>query len=315
MIVSAIALVLVVIIILLFVYFSRRRKTNEGGSKEILNEQQVASNEEIQDNQLQNEKIIPHKNLKIRTLLGSGAFGKVYSCEWKQLLVAVKVCQDVQNRDDFLKEALIMTKIPPHPNIVQVLGVSIDGPEPSIVLEYCPGGSLDKWLFDTSKPLTIQDKKRLIKDIAQGLHHLHQNNIVHGDLASRNILLGVGGEAKISDFGMSRVFGSEKQEIASIDVGPIKWMAPETLETRAFSKMSDVWSFGIVVYEIIARKLPHEGVDSSVIGKRIRDEGLTPEIPDDCEPIFKDLMEACWQFEPEKRPTIRKILEILSALS
>ena len=137
--------------------------------------------------------------------------------------------------------------IAPHPNLVQTFGVSLDGPNPCIVLEYCGGGSLDKLVFNKNTKLTNQKRKDYALKIAYGLLHLHQNNIVHRDLAARNILLANDGTPKISDFGMSRVItsassvGRTKQT-----VGPLRWMAPENIRTQTYSPKSDVWSYGIL---------------------------------------------------------------------
>jgi len=115
--------------------------------------------------------------------------------------------------------------IAPHPNLVQTFGVSLDGPNPCIVLEFCGGGSLDKLLENSPNQLDNTAKRQIAMKIAYGLLHLHQNNIVHRDLAARNILLANDGTPKISDFGMSRVItsassvGRTKQTI-----GPLRWM-------------------------------------------------------------------------------------------
>ncbi len=124
-----------------------------------------------------------------------------------------------------MKTNCFYSGISPHPNLVQTFGVSLDGPNPCIVLEFCGGGSLDKLVFDKKNKLTNQQCKDFALKIAYGLLHLHQNNIVHRDLAARNILLANDGTPKISDFGMSRVIvnassvGRTKQTI-----GPLRWM-------------------------------------------------------------------------------------------
>jgi serine/threonine protein kinase len=136
--------------------------------------------------------------------------------------------------------------ITPHPNLVQTFGVSLDGPNPCIVLEYCGGGSLDQ-LFTTEKGLTNEKKLEYALKIGFGLGHLHSRSIVHRDLAARNILLTNDGQPKISDFGMSRIVQEEAAKgKTKTNFGPIRWMAPENLKDKTYSLKSDVWSFGII---------------------------------------------------------------------
>jgi len=202
-------------------------------------------------------------------------------------------------------------QLPLHPNVVQVFGVSLDGPQPVIVLEYCNGGSLDKLLCDSKVKLNEEYKIQLVRGIAAGLFHLHKHNIVHRDLAARNILLANSNEPKISDFGMSRILQEMEGKTYS-NIGPIRWMAPESIGQRKYSKQSDVWSFGIVVWEIAAQSEPHTDVDPVDVGALIRDEGLTPKIPNDCPPILRELMEMCWKKDPNQRPNFEAICTYLS---
>ncbi len=192
--------------------------------------------------------------------------------------------------------------IPPHPNIVQLLGVSTDGPRPLVILEYCNEGSLDKLLYDMDEKLSTEKQLTITNAIAKGLNHLHENNIIHRDLACRNILMH-NGEAKISDFGLSRALKEEAQvgKTAST-IGPIRWMAPESIASQTYSIKSDVWMFGIILYEITARQEPHIGEDTLNIAIKIRDSGFTPTIIDDCPLVLKEIMEMCWQMDPSMRP-------------
>jgi len=249
-----------------------------------------------------------YDGLKFTKEIGSGSYGKVFLGMWRETKVAIKLCNELSSVDQFLDEATLMIELPPHPNVVQILAVSVDGPYPAIILEFCQNGSLDKLLFDNDRVMTIETTLKLVGGIARGMLHLHQNNIVHRDLAARNILLHQSGDPKISDFGMSRFIKSGETGQTKAIIGPIRWMAPESLALHVYSQKSDVWSFGIVVYEIVARREPHAESDPLTIGGVIRDKGFTPTIPDDCEPILKELMESCWQKEVEKRPDFQEIL-------
>lgn len=193
-----------------------------------------------------------------------------------------------------------------------MFGVAIDGPHPILVLEYCAGGSLDKLLFEKKQPITNEAKIQFVKGIARGMLHLHNHNIIHRDLAARNILLSATGEPKISDFGMSRVLARKDEEgQTKTNIGPIRWMAPESIAKRKYSKKSDVWTFGIVVWEIVAQCEPHVDLDIVDAAVRIRDQGLTPKIPDDCPPVLRNIMEQCWKVNPDERPTFKDICQMV----
>ncbi len=229
--------------------------------------------------------------------------------KWQSTKVAVKVGNAAISTEAMLKEAELQLSIPPHPNIVQLLGVSTDGPHPLVVLEFCNEGSLDTLLFDRDEKLLIAKQLSIASSIAKGLNHLHSNNIAHRDLAARNVLMH-NGEAKISDFGLSRALKEEAQDgKTASNVGPIRWMAPESIANQTYSAKSDVWMYGIVLYEMVARQEPHIGEDMFNVAIKIRDAGHTPPIPDDCPPVLKEIMEMCWKVNPEARPvSVRNIL-------
>jgi serine/threonine protein kinase len=135
---------------------------------------------------------------------------------------------------------------------------------------------------------------------------LHNNNIVHRDLAARNILLSGTGEPKISDFGMSRLVNDNKGNTTKSNVGPIKWMAPESIKRKEYSKKSDIWSFGVVVWEVVTGQEPYKDEDLMELALNIRDTGKHLQIPD-CEPIFQSIMTYCFNAEPHDRPVNQKI--------
>lgn len=255
-----------------------------------------------------------HKNIKgdVKFIkeIGAGSYGKVYLAKWQNTEVAVKVSKS--NSEDFEEEASLMINLPAHPNIVQVLGVTKDHQtgDRLLVLEYCDGGSLDHLLYDTNEYMNQAKQIQLVKMIARGMLHLHNNKIIHRDLSSRNILLH-GGAAKISDFGMARVVGQSAVGHTKTDIGPIRWMSPESLRNNTYSYSSDVWSFGIVIYEILAREEPHLAVDQMQIGLMIRDQGLRPTAPVGSNPKLCNIMERCLSIDPTHRPGFQLICDEL----
>jgi predicted Ser/Thr protein kinase len=254
---------------------------------------------------------ISFSSLEVEKEIGKGSYGKVSLGKWNGALVALKFCKEKEGFDSFLKEAALMTELPPHPNVVQMYGVSIDGPQPILVLEYCARGSLDKLLSEKARHLSENDKLDFVKGIARGMFHLHYHNIVHRDLAARNILLNEANVPKISDFGMSRIIKKDEEGETKNDIGPIRWMSPEAIGKRKYSQKSDVWSFGIVVWEIVSQGELFIDMDLFDIGVQIRDKGLTPKIPEDCPPLLREIMELCWRQQPEERPTFHEICKVL----
>jgi len=255
---------------------------------------------------------IPSNELQIGGDIGQGTYGRVCVGKWNKYPVALKFCQNRGKMDEFMREANLMISLPPHPNVVRMYGVSIDGTQPIIVMEYCAGGSLDKILYDKENYISNEQKIRWIREIAIGMCHLHKHNIVHRDLAARNILLSQpfpnDAQLKISDFGMSRVLVQDIETKTKSGVGPVCWMAPESIGQHVYSKKSDVWMFGVLAYEIVARREPHADKNPAAVSTLIKDTGLTPPIPKECPVILCNLMEMCWQKEPEQRPSFEHIV-------
>lgn len=156
---------------------------------------------------------VPYSELIFLQEIGAGGFSRVHIGEWQRTTVALKV--STSSTSEFYREATLMvyvfsfdichicinascSNMRPHPNVVQILGLSTDGPFPALILEYCSGGSLDKLLKDKEKEVTDAYRLRIISGVSKGMYHLHKANIVHRDLAARNILLSGDGEPKVS---------------------------------------------------------------------------------------------------------------------
>jgi hypothetical protein len=182
---------------------------------------------------------IPFDQIKFGEQLGQGGNGQVFKGTWKNTTVALKVSM-TQANSSVLGELELMMKMRPHPNVVQLLGFSIHPETDSVILiiEYCDQGSLDSTLFNVDKHVTREQQLHWISSAAKGLSHLHSNNIVHRDVASRNVLLHQN-EPKITDFGMSREVNQEsKKGTTKSELGPIRWMAPEALKNKEYSTKS-----------------------------------------------------------------------------
>ncbi|PRP86427.1 kinase family protein [Planoprotostelium fungivorum] len=229
---------------------------------------------------------------------------------WRSTSVAIKLCNahlSAKAKEDFLAEARVMMKMRPSPHVVQLLGICMDNDTYAIVLEYLGGGSLEAYLNKTKGLLPEKKIFKLAKSIARGVLHIHHENLIHRDLAARNILLTKAKEPKLADFGFSRIIGQDSLETkTSTNMGPIKWMSPECLTNMSYSRASDVWSYGIILWEIIAKDRPHREMDIIDAAIQIR-AGLSPPIPDHTPAFFKQLLPRLWHIDPAKRPNIDEV--------
>jgi len=253
--------------------------------------------------------------LKLGTSVGAGAFAEVFEATWRSSKVAVKVLRGVfgaEAMEAFRKEAQLMVDLRPHKNLVQLLGICTN-PHNCIILEYLEGGALDNYLESNS--ISIKEKVALIKGICAGLQHLAKERVVHRDIAARNILLDAQKNPKVSDFGMSRVLEVASTEgVTTQHIGPVRWMAPESIRSREYSEKTDVWSFGITCFEIMAEEAPHEGMDPLDIAIKIRDTGFTPTLPAATPPELARIVTACWTTDPEQRPDFDQLIASLAPL-
>lgn len=207
----------------------------------------------------------------------------------------------------FQREVVILaTAI--HPTLLGFVGAT-DSPPFSIVTEWMGGGTLSHDLRKTHK-LDATQLTICAFDIARGMQFLHSKQIIHRDLKTLNVLLSTDGRAKICDFGFSRKV--KKDEILTQSVGTPHWMAPELLGGQtSYDEKIDVYSYAIVLWELMAKKTPYQGMESGQIVGQVLLNDLRPTIPDDTPHPWRELMEACWTRDPRQRPSFHEILKIL----
>jgi len=210
----------------------------------------------------------------------------------------------------FEDEFRVMRSLRPHRNIVQVMGVCLN--PLAIVTAFVSGGSLID-LIESDEKISEQLQFKIMKGITAGMMHLEAEKIVHRDLAARNVLLTPDKEPLISDFGMSRSLGNESARKTQTGTGPLKWMAPESTSRLEYSSKSDVWAWGITVWELIARQEPYPEMDSVQAVLAVKD-GLRPTIPQGTREGLVALMKQCWLFEPKDRPNFGEIHERLKTI-
>eukprot|EP01090_Pellita_catalonica_P004584 TRINITY_DN143_c0_g1_i2.p1 TRINITY_DN143_c0_g1~~TRINITY_DN143_c0_g1_i2.p1 ORF type:complete len:283 (+),score=49.90 TRINITY_DN143_c0_g1_i2:181-1029(+) len=254
------------------------------------------------------------KDLEEKEDRGKGFSGIVKRGYWKDVEVAIKSVEASQK--DILHELALMASLPPHPNVLRLYGVCLQ-PKIRMVLEYINGGSLDKQLppFQKDLPRLL----RAARDISLGMAHLHKNGIIHGDLATRNILIQTSPTTeifKISDFGLSRLDHSKNEFQSRL---PLKWMAPENIRGKngkaTYVKGSDVWMFANTIIELFLGKpdpLPDDLPYEQVLGAKIRDTGYHPKRPSSCTDKVWDLLLRCWLIFPSARPNFYEIIVIYS---
>ncbi|MBS0351026.1 MAG: protein kinase [Proteobacteria bacterium] len=258
-------------------------------------------------------------DLSFGDLLGQGGYGKVFAGEWKFNKVAIKqyIAQDFSNqtRKEIRKEAMVMALVSTQSDyLVRLRGIVLEEPHYSLVMEYLPGGDLFN-LLKSSETLTWPRRYQIALNMTIGLHHLHERGVLHRDLKSLNVLLDNSGRAKLADFGLSTLKTSSVNTMTEGFKGTILWSAPELFKWGAKSSVaSDIYSLGMVLWELASRKIPFANAPSAMIAMDWVKLGKQEIVPKETPEEFKQLIKACWDKEPSKRPTADTIAKHLDSL-
>ncbi|XP_042257093.1 tyrosine-protein kinase receptor TYRO3 isoform X1 [Thunnus maccoyii] len=280
------------------------------------------------------EVLVERNQLTLGKELGKGEFGSVYEGvftpqEGMDIKVAVKTMRvGIHSQEDlheFLSEAEIMKNFD-HDNVVRLLGITLQReqdstlPVPLVILPYMKHGDLRRFLIATRYgdiPMFVphQSLLRFMIDIAAGMDYLSSQGFLHRDLAARNCMLGDDLRVCVADFGLSKKIYSNnyyRQKVA-IRV-PIKWMSIESLSESIYTTKSDVWSFGVTMWEIVTRgRTPYPGVHNhELLDLLVSGHRLKP--PEDCDQKLYEVMRSCWDKEPTRRPGFRELGESLKGL-
>ncbi|XP_037606381.1 ephrin type-A receptor 7 isoform X7 [Sebastes umbrosus] len=261
--------------------------------------------------------------IKIERVIGAGEFGEVCSGRLKLpgkrdtsvAIKTLKVGYTEKQRRDFLCEASIMGQFD-HPNVVHLEGVVTRGKPVMIVIEYMENGSLDGFLRKHDGQFTVIQLVGMLRGIAAGMRYLSDMGYVHRDLAARNILVNSNLVCKVSDFGLSRVIDDDPEAVYTTTGGkiPVRWTAPEAIQYRKFTSASDVWSYGIVMWEVMSYgERPYWDMSNQDVIKAI-EEGYRLPAPMDCPPGLHQLMLDCWQKDRAERPKFDQIVGILDKM-
>ena len=292
-------------------------KTERVSLMEIVDEADMASLFDL-------NKIIAIEHLTLEEEIGKGHFGLVFkgtlhdSKSDQRIDVAVKTViqksKDVREVSAFFQEAMIMRDFE-HPHILNLIGVSFSKDQglPLVVVPFMANGDMREYIMNERLPLLLAVLMQMAIDVARGMSYLEFNKVVHRDLAARNCLLDHNLSVRVSDFGLSRdVYQSDyyRAGIADTDL-PLRWMALECIDFHKYSSKSDVWSYGVLVWELMTRgKVPYADIDKWEIGTFLKcDKRL--EKPDSCPPFLYDIMTRCWLRDPDERPTFADLVKLI----
>jgi len=256
---------------------------------------------------------IERSTLQFQKKLGQGNFGEVWSGVWNDSTpVAIKTLKPgTMEVKDFVLEAQVMKKIH-HPNLLQLYAVCTLEEPIYIVTELMKHGSLLEYLrHSEGRYLTMHQMIDMIAQIAAGMAYLEEHSYIHRDLAARNVLVGEGNVCKVADFGLARVI---KEDIYNPREGtkfPIKWTAPEAALYNRFSIKSDVWSFGVVIAEVITRgAMPYPSMNNRQVLEAV-ERGYRMPAPEGCPDPLYNIMLSCWKHEADDRPTFESLKNLL----
>uniref|UniRef100_A0A8C3K7Z4 Tyrosine-protein kinase receptor n=1 Tax=Calidris pygmaea TaxID=425635 RepID=A0A8C3K7Z4_9CHAR len=270
---------------------------------------------------------VPRDKITLLRELGQGSFGMVYEGIAKDIVkgepetrVAVKTVNEsasLRERIEFLNEASVMKGFSCH-HVVRLLGVVSKGQPTLVVMELMAHGDLKSYLRSLRPdaennpgrpPPTLREMIQMAAEIADGMAYLNAKKFVHRDLAARNCMVAEDFTVKIGDFGMTRdIYETDYYRKGGKGLLPVRWMAPESLKDGVFTAYSDVWSFGVVLWEISSlAEQPYQGLSNEQVLKFVMDGGYLDQ-PDSCP---ESLMQMCWQYNPKMRPTFIEIIEML----
>ncbi|KAI7747313.1 hypothetical protein M8C21_013434 [Ambrosia artemisiifolia] len=254
--------------------------------------------------------------LKFENKVASGTFGDLYKGTYCSQEVAIKVLKpermDADMLREFSQEVFIMRKIR-HKNVVQFIGACTDPTKLCIVTEFMAQGSIYNFLHKQNGSFKLPLLLKIAIDISKGMSYLHQNNIIHRDLKTANLLMDEHDVVKVADFGVARV--QTESGVMTAETGTYRWMAPEVIEHKPYDHKADVFSFAIVLWELLTGEVPYSYLTPLQAAVGVVQQGLRPTIPKQTHPKLKELLECCWQHNPTLRPNFTEILDKLKHLA
>ncbi|KAH7527796.1 hypothetical protein FEM48_Zijuj05G0004400 [Ziziphus jujuba var. spinosa] len=263
------------------------------------------------------EWTIDLRKLNMGEAFAQGAFGKLYRGTYNGEDVAIKILERPENdlekaqlmEQQFQQEVKMLATLK-HPNIVRFIGACRKPMVWCIVTEYAKGGSVRQFLVKRQSravPLKLAVKQAL--DVARGMAYVHGLGLIHRDLKSDNLLIFADKSIKIADFGVARI--EVQTEGMTPETGTYRWMAPEMIQHRPYTQKVDVYSFGIVLWELITGMVPFPNMTAVQAAFAVVNKGVRPIIPNDCLPALGEIMTRCWDANPDVRPPFTQVVRML----
>ncbi|XP_077114794.1 insulin receptor-related protein isoform X1 [Ranitomeya variabilis] len=323
-----ILLLLIIACLALFIFFYNRKGKNDGYPIGALYASVNPEYFSASEMYIPDEWEFPRENITIIKELGQGSFGMVYEGEARNIAkeetvtrVALKTVNELatmRERIDFLNEASVMKAFICH-HVVRLLGVVSQGQPALVIMELMTRGDLKSYLRShraddennvNTTPPSLKEMIQMAGEIADGMAYLNAKKFVHRDLAARNCMVSEDLTVKIGDFGMTRdIYETDYYRKGGKSLLPVRWMSPESLKDGIFTPYSDVWSFGVVLWEIATlAEQPYQGMANEQVLHYVMDNGIL-EKPENCPDRLHDLMRWCWQKNPKNRPSFIQILE------
>ncbi|CAB4289301.1 unnamed protein product [Prunus armeniaca] len=257
---------------------------------------------------------IDRRLLKIGDRIASGSCGDLYRGIYLGQDVAVKILRSEHLNDaledEFAQEVAILRKVH-HRNVVCFIGACTKSPHLCIVTEYMPGGSLYDYLHKNHNVLKLSELLKFAIDVCKGMEYLHHKNIIHRDLKTANLLMDTNNVVKVADFGVARF--QNQEGVMTAETGTYRWMAPEVINHQPYDQKADVFSFAIVLWELVTAKVPYDTMTPLQAALGVR-QGLRPDLPSTGHPKLLELMQKCWDADPSNRPSFSDIIAELEYL-
>lgn len=324
-IVIGVAVILVVVVVIVVRRIIRNRARKPQNWDEIFQLMEQFQEETQVDGQRRSAKglrpkyprEVPRSSVVLLDELGKGAFGLVWKGVYRELrghvsyLVAIKSLHSTgtdQERTELLSEAAILAQFDSN-FVVRLIGVVTVGAPVLMLVEFAEFGSLKSFLERQKKVLAADVLMLWAGDVAEGLDHVHSLGFLHRDVAARNVLVSSELRCKVSDFGLAREVDDNRLYYRSRGGQlPVRWTAPEALDSHVFNKKTDVYSYGILIYELwTAAKLPYEGWNNTRVWTEVTNGYRLPQ-PAGCDAAVYAVMEDCWQREPSRRPEMQELV-------
>ncbi|CAI0461423.1 unnamed protein product [Linum tenue] len=259
---------------------------------------------------------IDASQLKVENKVASGSYGDLYKGTYCSQEVAVKVLKpervSAEMLREFSQEVYIMRKVR-HKNVVQFIGACTQPPNLCIVTEFMARGSIYDFLHKQNGVFKLPSLIKVAIDVSKGMNYLHQNSIIHRDLKTANLLMDENEVVKVADFGVARV--QTQSGVMTAETGTYRWMAPEVIEHKPYDHKADVFSFGIVLWELLTGELPYSYLTPLQAAVGVVQKGLRPTIPKQTHPRLAELLEKCWKQDPTQRPNFCEIKDILQKIA